>query len=213
MLRSKQVHGPTFKHIIGVGHSYGSALTTSIASMYPEDLDAVILTGFSSSNITGATQFATSLNLVPAASVPAVSGRFLASLPDGYLIPSTQYGVQCSFFHYPNFEPSILSRTFTTTQTTTVGDQLTMDTVGQKATHYNESVYVINGEYDLFFCDGNFSYPIDLSEATLREVFPRANEKASDSLILPLAGHGLKLGFIAAHAFFHIQKFVTKSGL
>lgn len=72
---------------------------------------------------------------------------------------------------------------------------------------------MINREYDLFFCDRNCSYPIDLSEAILREVLLRANEKASDSLILPLAGHGLNLGSTAAHAFFHIQKFVMKSGL
>lgn len=213
MLRSKKARGPTFKHIIGVGHSYGSALTTSIAHMYPEDLDAVIVTGFSSSNITGATQFASSLNLLPAASLPAVSNRFPANLPDGYLLPSTQYGVQYSFFHYPDFEPSILSRAFNTIQTTTIGEQLTMDTVEKQASHFNGTVYVVNGEYDLFFCDGDCNYPTDISEATLRQVFPMASEKASSSLILPSAGHGLNLGSNAADLFHSIQEFVTKTGL
>jgi pimeloyl-ACP methyl ester carboxylesterase len=212
MLRSQSLLGMSpFKHVIGVGHSYGSALTTSIASQYPEDLDAVVVTGFSSSNITGATQFASSLNLLPASSSP--SKRFSPDLADGYLLPTTQYGVQYSFFHYPNFESSVLAQAFATIQTTTWGEQLTMGTVGHVADNFTGPVYVINGQYDLFFCDADCSYPADVSAETLSDVFPKADVKTSDSLVFPATGHGINLGSNAVDAFSQIQDFITKTGL
>jgi pimeloyl-ACP methyl ester carboxylesterase len=210
LLRDGKLAGTSFSKVIGVGHSYGSRLTTSIAGTYPSDLDAVVVTGFSGSNITGATQFLSSLNLIPASCSP--SGRF-PGLTDGYLLPSTLYGLQYAFFHYPNFNPHILSQSFATIQTTTWGELLTMATVGKPATQFTGPVYVVNGEFDLDFCDGNCYYQGDISSETLTVKFPGAKTGLSGSFTLPGAGHGLNLAANAPVAFAQIQEFISRTGL
>lgn len=47
-LRTSKIHNIPFRTIIGVGHSLGSALTQAVSARYPEDFEALILTGHSS---------------------------------------------------------------------------------------------------------------------------------------------------------------------
>jgi pimeloyl-ACP methyl ester carboxylesterase len=206
LLRNGTFLSHPFTHVIGVGHSYGSAITTTVAETYPSDFDAVVVTGFSL-NISGAPQFASSLNLIPAAQ--SQIGSF-SDLPLGYIVPSSAYGIQYSFFRFPNFSQRILSKAFATVETTTWGEQFTMDTVGSPAPAFEGPVFVVNGEHDLFFCDGNCLYPHDVALATLQTAFPHADPSTSSSFILSGSGHGLNLASNAEEAFSQIQDFVAK---
>ena len=49
LLRSAQIGSLSFKNIVGVGHSAGSTVTNGVTTKYPQDFDAVILTGTSTS--------------------------------------------------------------------------------------------------------------------------------------------------------------------
>lgn len=196
-----------FRRVIGVGHSYGSALTASVASQNPSAFDAVVLTGFSD-NTTGGIQFAASLNLQVAASSP--SQRFPGEAT-GYLLPSTEYGVQYSFFRSPNFEDSILAQSFATVQTTTLGEQFSMSTVGAAAPNFTGPVLIVDGENDLFFCDGDCRYPSDIPTGSLHSMFPKASNLSS-TFILPSSGHGVNLAANAPLAFDHIRDFIGALG-
>jgi pimeloyl-ACP methyl ester carboxylesterase len=177
-----------FTRLIGVGHSYGSALTTSVASQTPSAFDALVLTGFSD-NTTGGIQFAASLNLEVASNSPT---RRFPGEDAGYLLPSTKYGLQYSFFRSPNYEGDILAGSFATVQTTTLGEQFTMSLVGTGARHFTGPVLIVNGENDLFFCDGDCRYPTDITSASLNALFPRA-ANGSTTFLLRGSGHGVSL--------------------
>ena len=84
-----------------------------VARFYPDSFSQVILTGFSD-NTTNSAQFSSSLDLLPASFAAPQRYRNLSS---GHLIPSTKYGVQYAFLHYPNFSPAILEQAFDTIET------------------------------------------------------------------------------------------------
>ena len=47
MLRTAKISGQLFQSVVGVSHSLGSGLTKGVTIKYPDDFDAVILTGTS----------------------------------------------------------------------------------------------------------------------------------------------------------------------
>lgn len=105
LLRKPRIHPYGFKNIIGVGHSAGSTVTQGVTTKYPQDFDAVILTGTSTSvayvNTAVASFDLTIANLDP-------SGKF-AGLPNGYLVQPTTQSIQFPFFRWPNFDPKSAS--------------------------------------------------------------------------------------------------------
>lgn len=204
LLRQGRLGNNTFSRVIGVGHSYGSLITTSVAASSPGTFDAVVATGFST-NRTGGTQFTSALNLQPANLY--APGRF-RNLPSSYLVPSTKYGVQYSFFRAPNFEQSVLNKSFDAVETTTLGESFTRSAFASKATNFTGPVLIANGARDLDFCDGDCLYPKDISAETLETFFPNAS-KQSTSYNLPGGGHGMNLATNAPLAFAKIQEFIS----
>jgi hypothetical protein len=102
-LRQGSIGGLSFKTVVGIGHSLGSALTQSITAKYPDDLDAVILTGHSGFSQGAGTGFAAAAQQI-ANTVP--DRPQLKQLPNGYytLGPVAQ-ALQFAFFYYPHFDP------------------------------------------------------------------------------------------------------------
>lgn len=205
LLRQGRLANRKFSHVIGVGHSYGSLITTSVAASSPATFDAVVATGFST-NRTGGNQFTSALNLQPA---NLFAPRRFQNLPSSYLVPSTKYGIQYSFFRAPNFEQSVLNKSFDKVETTTLGETFTRSAFATKAANFTGPVLIANGGRDLDFCDGDCSYPNDISAATLKTFFPNANNRSSTSYNLPDSGHGMNLAMNAPLAFDKIQEFIS----
>ena len=99
-LLRKQHFGPhKFKKVVGVGHSAGSTVTQGVTTTYPEDFDAVILTGIST--------LATYVPLGVAAldlQIASQASSVFEGLPNGYLTQANAIGIQFTFFRYPNFD-------------------------------------------------------------------------------------------------------------
>ena len=100
LLRAGKVGPGNIKNVIGVGHSYGSIVQLSQTAKYPSDVDAAVLTGFT-------TQVA-NLQYTALANNPAIANqndpaRF-GGLPNGYLVDDTSISVQLPFFRYPFFD-------------------------------------------------------------------------------------------------------------
>jgi hypothetical protein len=102
MLRSGNIGGITFRHIVGVGHSLGAALTQAVSGDYPSDFDAIALTGHSAFSVGASTGFAAAAQQI-ANTLP--DRPELKDLPNGYYtlgpIPQT---LQFGFFYYPHFD-------------------------------------------------------------------------------------------------------------
>ena len=103
MLKAAGVGGIKLTSITGVGHSLGSALTQSVASKFPDDFDAIVLTGHSGGSEGGTIGFAAAAQQI-ANTLP--DRPELEHLPNGYFslgpVPQT---LQFAFFYYPFFDP------------------------------------------------------------------------------------------------------------
>ena len=110
LLRNAQIGSLSFKNIVGVGHSAGSTVTNGVTTKYPQDFDAVILTGTSTSAAFVNTAVA-SFDLTIANRDPS---RKFAGLSNGYLVQALQQSIQFPYYHFPNFPPESKTYAFQT---------------------------------------------------------------------------------------------------
>jgi pimeloyl-ACP methyl ester carboxylesterase len=176
MLRNGSFPGVnfTFTKVVHVGHSFGSAQTYSLANMYPNITDGIILTGFSM-NSTFAGYFLAAGNLqqastnqplrfsnISGAQVQNLLSQYASglvdylspisfsglpkpqNLPNGYLVSSDQQANKYQFFHPNYYNPAILPYTEGTKQPVTLGEILTLGSLPMK-NNYAGPVMVING--------------------------------------------------------------------
>ena len=101
LLRESKIGPLSFKKVVGVGHSGGSTVTNGVTTKYPQDLDAVILTGTSISASFVNTALA-SFDLTIANTDPS---RKFAGLSNGYLVQPLQQSIQFPYYRWPNFDP------------------------------------------------------------------------------------------------------------
>ncbi|GKZ37618.1 hypothetical protein AbraIFM66950_009267 [Aspergillus brasiliensis] len=189
LLRSSQIGNFSFQTVVGVGHSAGSTLTQAITTQYPEDFDAIILSGTSTNqNYVALTMAA--FNFINANSDP--SGRF-ASLPAGYLTQETSVGIQFAFYRYPNYDPTAFELQVAGKQTNTLGVLLTLGGLVTQAPNFTGPVDIILGENDLVFCGGNCSYPKNQASLYTSAYYPNASS-GSQTYLAKGSGH-----CIAAH--------------
>ncbi len=102
-LKSGELGGMPFEHVIGVGHSFGSAITQGVSSRFPDDFDALIHSGTSA--------FLNGIGIALAAAAQQIANTIsdrpdLKELANGYItrglgVQTLQYG----FFYYPEFDP------------------------------------------------------------------------------------------------------------
>jgi len=206
-LRSGCIGGTSFSHVIGVGHSLGSELTNAVTAQYPSDLDAVVLTGFSV-DVAGQSNFFSSLNLAIARENQR--HRF-PSLPNGYWITATQVGNQFAFFRAPFFDPNVLVAATNVKQTLSVGELFTNTQFVSPAPEFTGPINVVDGEFDLPFCQSDCLVPTNKAEAVRAALYPNAGE-GSAYYIAQGAGHGLNLHYSAPDAYQQIFGFIQNNG-
>ncbi|KAG4425907.1 hypothetical protein IFR04_000851 [Cadophora malorum] len=174
-------HQSTFSKVVHVGHSFGSAQTYSLANLYPELTDGIILTGFSMnssfvhffaaganfqlanrnqplrfSNITGQ-QVQTLFQMYAEPLVDYIAPIDLTTipppqgLPNGYLISSNAEANKYLFLKPQFYDPGILTLGEATKQPVTLGELLSLGSLVVQ-NNYNGPVLVITGDSDLPYC-------------------------------------------------------------
>ena len=203
MLRSGAIGACSFDKVIGVGHSFGSVLTSSITAQHPSDFDAVVLTGFSL-NLTGGPLFWAANTLVAAhANRPS---RF-RDLNNGYLVGESNVTAATTCFRAPEYSEFILQEHERTKQTVTLGEIFSVVSVVMPSPHYDKPVLGVNGENDLPFCLGNCTYPTDLTRTALEFYAELKKDKSKfKTLTVEGTGHGVNLHHTAQKTFEWIQK-------
>ncbi|CAD0109648.1 unnamed protein product [Aureobasidium uvarum] len=205
MLRSSMFANTNFTTVIGVGHSFGSAITQSVTANHPSTFDAAILTGFST-NQSAIAPFLTALNLQIASQNQPY--RF-ANLNNGYLVDYSAVSNQYGFFRAPMFDPLVLAAAEAAKGSVTFGELFTQAAIAGVASNFTGPVAIVNGDADLPFCYGNCSYPMNKAEAAIKMLYPAAS--ANGTYLAPLTGHGVNLHYTAMDAYKFIGTFLKQN--
>ncbi|KAK8212545.1 Alpha/Beta hydrolase protein [Phyllosticta capitalensis] len=208
MLRKGNLLGTKFGKVAIGGHSFGSIQSVGIASRYPDDVDAVMLTGFSLSSASFGLTFA-AFNAALANKNQAA--RF-GALSNGYLVTGSPQSNQMAFFRNPNYDANLFNADDNNKQTFTFGEFFTLGKVVAPATSFKGPVDVVNGQNDFIFCQGDCLNPSDQNAPVTGALFPAAGGKCS-TFMLPGAGHALNLHYGASQMFAHMNNFLKSNGL
>ena len=166
----------TFEKVVHVGHSFGSAQTYSLANMYPNLTDGIVLTGFSMTP-TFATLFIAGGNFqlanvnqplrfgaVNGTSVHTLLSEFapnsvffapleLSALPapqnlsNGYIISSDIQANKYLFLKPNYYDPAILTLAESTKQPVTIGEILTLMSVPMTNNFPGPTFLIRGGEF------------------------------------------------------------------
>lgn len=199
--------GKRFTKIVGVGHSAGSTFTQAVTAKYPNDFDAVVLTGITTSIATVGTAEA-AFNLVIANSQPRFSGIANGYFTFGGGVP----GVQFAYFRYPYFETAILQKQASTIQTNTLGELLSFGLIVGPAASYTNPAFILNGANDYVFCGGNCALPMDQNAAALSFFYPAVGLKGKSGQESN-AGHNLFQHIGAPKFYADVINFFKSNGL
>ncbi|PPQ76378.1 hypothetical protein CVT26_015386 [Gymnopilus dilepis] len=197
--------GHEFRKFVGVSHSFGSAQLSGVAAKYPELLDAMVLTGFTS--FSGALNTAwTSFGLTIAA---VQNHTRFGSLSTSYLATGTISNDQQPFLLYPFFDRNVLIAASETKQTSTVGEYLTIG--AHVANNYTNPVLIVTGERDFIFCGADCyqkSAGFDNLVQASGALFP--NSRHFSYNIPANVGHGVNLHLGAPEVFKTIQTWISE---
>ncbi|KAI2625761.1 alpha/beta-hydrolase [Hypoxylon sp. NC1633] len=208
LLRNTELGGYRFDKVVGVGHSAGSTLTQGITTQYPQDFDAVILSGTSASAASVPLTMA-AFNLINANTDPAPQFQHL---PAGFLTQQSAVGIQFAFYRHPNFDEGAFRQQVAHKQTNTLGLLLTLGGIVAPSTKFTGPVDIVNGENDLVFCGGNCLYPTDQNSAALSIFYPAASE-GSQTYIAAGAGHSIAAHKSGPDSFKHMIQFLRDNDL
>ena len=93
--------------------------------------------------------------------------NLVASLSNGYLIFNTIAGNQFAFFRAPYFDPAVLTAAEAAKQTFTIGELFTNGQFVAPAPLFTGPVDVVDGEFDLPFCQSSCLVPSNKADAVL----------------------------------------------
>ncbi|KAM4057703.1 serine aminopeptidase, s33 domain-containing protein [Hirsutella rhossiliensis] len=198
-----------FSKMVHIGHSYGSAITFSLSSMYPNITDGIVLTGFSQ-NPSFVANIALGGNFAPVKENPVLANKY----PEGYLAPKSSIDVHIIFFAPGDFDPKVLDIVASAGQPVTPGEILTFSTIGSES-QFGGPVLIITGEKDIPFCGGDCfnAMSVNGSAPDLLEMSRPNFEKASvfQTKVVPGAGHGLNQQYSSGFTYKVILDFLSQT--
>lgn len=198
--------------IIHVGHSWGSFLTQALATSAPSLVDAVVLTGWSTSSAYMSNFISSGTLHLATENQPA---RFpAATYSNGFLTWPDALANQFAFFAYPHFDPAVLEYAEAQAkQPFTLGEFLSQQALPaadadetKQADSTGPTVYIVASGQDMLFCGGNCTGIVGEDVPETKAAFPNAAELKVD--VLDGFGHGLNLHYGADRAYEKIMMWV-----
>jgi pimeloyl-ACP methyl ester carboxylesterase len=215
-LRNGDIGGRKFSKVAYIGHSFGSVLGNSHSSTYPNDVDALILTGYTKFIKPTLPGIAVTPLALPAV---LVSSRY-SDLDLGYMAMSYDAGRVSLLFTNDESEwpQEIIPLDRSTQDTVTVGEFISAIFSTDVANDYTGPVQVITGHKDQVFC--GISLPEVTGETNCGEgdqnmiaqtgtLYPKANYSYVD---IPSTGHVLNYHYTANQTFKAAHDFLKDHG-
>lgn len=192
-----------FDNIVLMAHSYGSSVGVNLLRLHPTDVEAFVMTGWSTTLSADAT---IALDYAPGSDV--YSGSRLNGLAKGYITPRTANARQGGFYA-GDFDPSILEIDFNGGDTVGVAEILSIGMGLQPATEFSGPVLAVNGEMDALLCDPHFGSCSEILERT-GSLFPAADDY--QYYVASRTGHDLSLHHSSQKTAEVIAKWLNNAG-
>lgn len=207
-LRNGEIQNKSFSEIIYVGHSLGSGIGVVLSQNHPADIDALILTGWSTTFIEN-TPTVLGMMYTPAA---LVDPKRFGDLGLTYLTRGSKPGARHGFYGLDgSFDPEVETHDFETASTMTVAELVTVFRGFEASNGYGGAVKVINGEEDKCFCEGGHcSDGPNGACALAANMFPSASTYSYS--IIPRTGHCLNVHYTAEQSFQAAHDFLEENG-
>jgi pimeloyl-ACP methyl ester carboxylesterase len=195
--------------IILIGHSFGSFASNNVVTRYPDDVDAVVLTGIAYSTV------AWSVNLLIEAFAPRIASQLyptcFGNLNTGYLTFADIYAHVNTFFKAP-FEIEAAKYAQSIVQPFAISEWLSLSNgrINPVALDFKGPVYITAGEFDYAFCTGECYSSFAEAEPSLKGIFPKS--RIVESFVHPGAGHGINFGYNATGFYNSIIGFLDRAG-
>ncbi|USW56057.1 Putative alpha/beta hydrolase-1 [Septoria linicola] len=201
--------------VIFVGHSLASVIGNAIATKYPADFDALILTGYSYNLVQAGLGLLLTLVTPAQLQNPAKFGSF----PPGYLAFASRQGKRDAYYaDEGSFSPALEQWDFEHEDTITVGQIVSAFSGLQRADNYRGDVLALTGQEDAFFCgptgsralgpqscgSGDQSVP-----AKSKTFFPNAK---FEYYLAPNTSHATTLHFSAPDSIRTAHQFLARRG-
>ena len=142
----------TYSDIVLIGNSYGSVIIDNMLSLFPNDVNKAIMTGYSKNGLQSLTGI---FAVAPGPASVAFPSRF-GNLPDGYLTTTSADGRRGAFYGGPpnvDYDTNIFTVDNDNRDTVTLGQFLSNYLDGATvAPNYQGRALVLTGEEDYAFC-------------------------------------------------------------
>lgn len=205
-----------FSKVIYAGHSYGSIIGNALTTNYPTNVEAIILTGWSSTFVSVIPAVFGEAIVVPAALADPT--RF-GALPLGYLAADNQAGIRALFWA-GSYNETVFQSDYTHRGTITAAEAVTLPFGVTTSSGYTNPVLLASGQHDGIFCNVlglNLLLGGDVECAGLvdylggsRTLYPTA--RVFDTMVVPAAGHCWQLHYSAMDAFTGVHSWLAKQG-
>jgi pimeloyl-ACP methyl ester carboxylesterase len=160
----------TFSKVVYVDHSLGSLLSIKHAAKYPNDTDALVLTGYSSTLVFPWTGF-------PFDSIVSIFPRRYVGTPYGYTSFIDEATREASFYA-GSYDPKVAQNDFFYEDTITAGEWATLglalEDLGGHS--YAKPVLVVTGAKDAIFCSSTVSQSCDSILNATSALFPSTED-------------------------------------
>jgi pimeloyl-ACP methyl ester carboxylesterase len=208
-LRKGSIDGPrgkiAFKHVIEVGHSYGSGITWIEASKY-KDVDGVILTGALRDIRYDTLIKKITPSLYPAALDPKFG---LLKQDVGYL--TTRPGTRYKAFMAPgDVDPEVVKLDEKLKSTVTTTEMADIPLIINQKRDIRVPILLVMGENDTLFCDDG--YDCSSAEVIIKRERSHfgSHVPSLDAYVLPKAGHDINFMKNAGDWFNYSLKWADK---
>ncbi|KAK4498520.1 hypothetical protein PRZ48_011178 [Zasmidium cellare] len=150
LLRAGQLSfAPKAEKVIFVGHSLASVIGNGIATHYPTDFDALILTGWTDTLVQAGLGLLLTILEPAQLQNPAKFGSF----PPGYLAFGSRQGKRDSYYGDDGaFSQALADWDFDHEDTITIGQIYSAFSGLERADKFKGNVFALTGQEDAFFC-------------------------------------------------------------
>lgn len=216
MLRTGRLSfAPSVEKVIFVGHSLASVIGNAIATRYPTDFDALILTGYSYNLVQAGLGLLLTLVVPAQIQNPAKFG----SLAPGYLAFSSRQGKRDAYYADDGtFSAGLEQWDFDHQDTITVGQIVSAFSGLQRADSFRGDVLALTGQEDAFFCGPTGSRALgpqtcgvgdESVPAMSKSFFPNAK---FDYYLAPNTSHATTLHFSTPGSVQEAHDFLARRG-
>lgn len=179
---------------------------TALAHLHPSSIDALILTGFSTS--INSDVASTILSFTSASAFDP--SRFPSYQPLGYVTISTLAARKTAFFA-GDYDPRIPPVDFALSDTITTGEAGTLvSTASVPPTGYSGPVFLATGDQDFLFCHVEGKTCETVLEETLAGFFPDVGSDVKGYFVPKNTGHCLTLHYSAPETAGEVARFLER---